>query len=298
MKPLLEAPFRCGVGLLAFWGHFALFLGLGQIGSFRVGSAYYFSEADSEGFELVDSITKATLERIAQANGRLKSANVGLSILLRNSRLYLRGTLPPKPGSLKDKAFQQEIALGFLGIRANPAGVSAAEREARRVGIALQDGTFDWRCFLKPEAVQKMSLLLWDKYVAYKSKSVAVTTVLSTYAKTRAKLVKWNQPIEDKLAAYRLSMIRVMGDSMAPTLDSGDMVIVDESVKFADRIVEGIFVLGIDGYLRVKRLERMKERIRVLSDNPAYRPEVYRLSQLQEEFSVLGRVVAAVKPKV
>ncbi|WP_457445004.1 hypothetical protein [Thermostichus sp. MS-CIW-26] len=90
----------------------------------------------------MDSITKATLERIAQANGRLKSANVGLSILLRNSRLYLRGTLPPKPGSLKDKAFQQEIALGFLGIRANPAGVSAAEREARRVGIALQDGTF------------------------------------------------------------------------------------------------------------------------------------------------------------
>jgi phage repressor protein C with HTH and peptisase S24 domain len=93
-----------------------------------------------------------------------------------------------------------------------------------------------------------------------------------------------------------LSMIRVMGDSMAPTLDSGDMVIVDESAKFADRIVEGIFVLRIDGYLRVKRLERMKERIRVLSDNPAYRPEVYRLNQLQEEFAVLGRVVAAVKP--
>lgn len=66
----------------------------------------------------MDSITKATLERIAQANGRLKSANVGLSILLRNSRLYLRGTLPPKPGSLKDKAFQQEIALGFLEIKA------------------------------------------------------------------------------------------------------------------------------------------------------------------------------------
>lgn len=151
----------------------------------------------------MDSITKATRERIAQANGRLKSANVGLSILLRNSRLYLRGTLPPKPGSLKEKPSQQEIALGFLGIRANPAGVSAAEREARRVGIALQDGTFDWRSFLKPEAVQKLSLQLWDQYVAYKSKSVAVTTVLSTYAKTRAKLVKWNQPIEDKLAAYQ-----------------------------------------------------------------------------------------------
>ncbi|NJM00732.1 MAG: S24 family peptidase [Synechococcaceae cyanobacterium SM2_3_2] len=75
---------------------------------------------------------------------------------------------------------------------------------------------------------------------------------------------------------------------MAPTLDSGDMVIVDESAKFADRMVEGIFVLRIDGYLRVKRLKRLKERIWVLSDNPAYRPKIYRLNQLQEEFAVLG----------
>jgi integrase len=151
----------------------------------------------------LDSVAKLTQERVAQANGRLKSANVGLSILIRNQRLYLRGTLPPKPGCLRTSAHQQEISLGYLGIRANPAGVSAAEREARRLGVALQERSFDWREHLKPQAIQKLGLELWDKYTAYKEKTVARTTLLSTYAKTRVKLVKWGEPIATKLDAYR-----------------------------------------------------------------------------------------------
>lgn len=150
----------------------------------------------------MDSVAKATKERVAQANGRLKAANVGLAIMLRNNRLYLRGTLPPKPGSMRAQNHQQELSLGFMGIRANPAGVGAAEKEARRIGVLLQDGKFDWRAYLKPEAVQKIALELWDKYVAYKSATVSITTVRSTYAKTRGKLVKWNRPITDKLSAY------------------------------------------------------------------------------------------------
>ncbi len=70
-------------------------------------------------------------------------------------------------------------------------------------------------------------------------------------------------------------------------------MIVDSMAEFANRILERIFVLRIDSYLRVKR---MKERIRVLSDNPAYQSEMYRLNDLQEEFVVCGQVVAAVKP--
>jgi hypothetical protein len=150
----------------------------------------------------VDSVAKATKERIAQANGRLKSGNVVLSIMLRNNRLYLRGTLPPKPGSLKNNSHQQELSLGFMGIRANPAGVGAAEKEARRIGVLLQDGKFDWRAYLKPELAQKVILDIWDQYVSYKPATVAVTTIRSTYAKTRGKLVKWNRPITDKLSAY------------------------------------------------------------------------------------------------
>ncbi|WAS04003.1 hypothetical protein LQF76_08115 [Gloeomargaritales cyanobacterium VI4D9] len=110
--------------------------------------------------------------------------------MIRNQRLYLRGTLPPKPGCLRTSAHQQEISLGYLGIRANPVGGQCGE-EARRLGVALQERSFDWREYLKPQTMQKLGLELWDKYTAYKEKTVARTTLLSTYAKTRVKLVKW-----------------------------------------------------------------------------------------------------------
>jgi integrase len=145
---------------------------------------------------------KVTTDRLAQANGRLKAGNVGLTLIARNNRIYLRGTLPPKPGSLKTSPHQQEIALG---IRANPAGVSTAEREARRVGALVETREFRWEDFIKkPDAKQMEALLkLWDKYVEFKKPTVAVTTLMSTYAKTRSKLVKWDRPIPDKLTAYQ-----------------------------------------------------------------------------------------------
>ncbi len=63
--------------------------------------------------------------RLAQANGRLKISNVGVSIEVKGSPLYLRATLPPKPDSGKE-TFQQRLTLGY---HANPAGLKLAEQE-------------------------------------------------------------------------------------------------------------------------------------------------------------------------
>ncbi|MGG6293813.1 site-specific integrase [Leptolyngbya sp. AN02str] len=84
--------------------------------------------------------------RLAQSNGRLKAARVGLRIENVRDRLYLRGTFPPKPGATKTEPFQQRLALGY---RANPAGLKLAEFEARKVGVLLQSGEFDWGMYVK-----------------------------------------------------------------------------------------------------------------------------------------------------
>ncbi len=70
----------------------------------------------------------------------------------------------------------------------------------------------------------------------------------------------------------RLSLIRVQGDSMQPTLNDGDDIMVDTAV--ADRAVKkGIYVLRVDGALMVKRLVPEKDgALSILSDNPAYPP--------------------------
>jgi len=89
----------------------------------------------------------------------------------------------------------------------------------------------------------------------------------------------------------QLSVIQVVGDSMSPTLDDGDDILVDRG-DAAPNLRNGIYVLRLEGVLNVKRLivDRTRRRVSVKSDNPAYtsRPTLD-LSQLD----VIGRVVWA-----
>jgi len=68
-----------------------------------------------------------------------------------------------------------------------------------------------------------------------------------------------------------LSIIRVDGESMQPTLNDGDDIMVDRS-DGAARLRDGIYVLRMDGVLMVKRvaLAPGRGRFSVRSDNPLY----------------------------
>jgi phage repressor protein C with HTH and peptisase S24 domain len=72
-------------------------------------------------------------------------------------------------------------------------------------------------------------------------------------------------------AASNLSIVRVEGDSMAPTLNAGDDILVDLGDAL-DRIRDGIYVLRIDDALVVKRvaLNPIGRTVTVQSDNAAY----------------------------
>jgi phage repressor protein C with HTH and peptisase S24 domain len=86
----------------------------------------------------------------------------------------------------------------------------------------------------------------------------------------------------------RLSMIRVEGDSMVPTLSEGDEILVDGGDR-AGRFRDGLYVLRLDEALVVKRVARGSGgRLSVLSDNPAFpgRPDCD-----PSEIDIVGRVV-------
>lgn len=72
-------------------------------------------------------------------------------------------------------------------------------------------------------------------------------------------------------SAGQLSIIRVEGDSMAPTLNAGDDILVDLG-DCGERLRDGIYVLRADDALVVKRLalHPVGRRVTVQSDNPAY----------------------------
>ncbi len=88
-----------------------------------------------------------------------------------------------------------------------------------------------------------------------------------------------------------VTMIQVEGDSMAPTLNDGDDILVAMASDAARHRRDGIHVLRMDDALIVKRLAfRPDGRLSVTSDNalyPSY-PDV-----APESVSIVGRVIWA-----
>lgn len=86
-----------------------------------------------------------------------------------------------------------------------------------------------------------------------------------------------------------LVVIQARGDSMQPTIDDGDLLLVDCSQALdADN---AIYVLNVNDRILVKRLHfRIDGTIEVLSDNPKYKSETVN-PRNNDVFRVVGRVV-------
>lgn len=92
-----------------------------------------------------------------------------------------------------------------------------------------------------------------------------------------------------RLRPAGLRLIRVRGDSMEPTLISGDVVMIDTAQTAPNPT--GIFVLH-DGFgLVAKRLERLAgaeiPSVRIISDNTRYSP----YDRSVDEIRIVGRIV-------
>ncbi|HEY0164521.1 MAG TPA: S24 family peptidase [Sphingomicrobium sp.] len=89
----------------------------------------------------------------------------------------------------------------------------------------------------------------------------------------------------------KLSIIRVEGDSMAPTLNSGDDILVDPA-GCDERLRDGIYVLRVEDALIVKRvaMHPVGRQVTVQSDNPAY-PDWPDCDM--EKIACIGRVIWA-----
>jgi phage repressor protein C with HTH and peptisase S24 domain len=83
-----------------------------------------------------------------------------------------------------------------------------------------------------------------------------------------------------------LALVEAIGDSMSPTVDDGDVVMVDlmES-RFKD---DGIYVLRAGNDLSIKRIQRQPDgSLTIRSDNAAYE----RLTVSPDMIALFGRVI-------
>ncbi|HHT0069027.1 TPA: S24 family peptidase [Raoultella ornithinolytica] len=72
----------------------------------------------------------------------------------------------------------------------------------------------------------------------------------------------------DGRKAENIRIINVRGDSMSGTIEPGDLLFVDISVKSFDG--DGIYTFLYDDTAHVKRLQKMKDKLLVISDNKIY----------------------------
>ncbi|MDM3270907.1 helix-turn-helix transcriptional regulator [Citrobacter sp. Ce129] len=88
--------------------------------------------------------------------------------------------------------------------------------------------------------------------------------------------------------ADQVKVINVRGDSMAETIEPGDLLFVDISIHEFDG--DGIYVFGFDDKIYVKRLQMIPDKLLVISDNPKYRE--WSVDKTNEHrFYIFGKVM-------
>nr|DAS03887.1 MAG TPA: Repressor protein CI [Caudoviricetes sp.] len=95
--------------------------------------------------------------------------------------------------------------------------------------------------------------------------------------------VKWLE--REELIADQLACLPIKGDSMSPGLKTSDIVLVDLTHQRGD----GVFVLRLNGALRIKRLQWLADgRLRISSDNPIYETEYVDPNTPPDDFAIIG----------
>lgn len=84
-----------------------------------------------------------------------------------------------------------------------------------------------------------------------------------------------------------LQLVIVRGDSGAPEINDGDLVLMNVKEPYRG---EGLYVLVLDGDLAVKRLQRKRDGLLVLSRNPDYPAIEIPADEVDDRVRVLGRV--------
>jgi phage repressor protein C with HTH and peptisase S24 domain len=86
----------------------------------------------------------------------------------------------------------------------------------------------------------------------------------------------------------QVTLITGLGDSMSPTYADGETLFLDESVK--DIKLDAVYAFKYDDKLYIKRVQRQKNMLKIMSDNKNYDTWIIEEHEL-DRVRVIGRII-------
>ena len=88
----------------------------------------------------------------------------------------------------------------------------------------------------------------------------------------------------------RMVLMRVGGDSMAPAIEDGDVVLLDQSQTAP--VPGSIYAVGVEDMVYLKRVDARPGKLILYSDNQAYKPiEIDTRGDMAEQARIIGRAI-------
>lgn len=112
-----------------------------------------------------------------------------------------------------------------------------------------------------------------------------------------SEMMTLDEEIVAKLGGFglikQIQAINVIGDSMEPTLCTGDVVFVNK--EYTNAMKAGIYIVSTPSGLFIKRLQlHTNGMVALVSDNDAYSPELVNV----EDVTILGKVVGKLSSNI
>lgn len=226
---------------------------------------------------------RQTLEALIQARGL---SFAGVSQLLGKNAAYVQQFIRRGTPRKLDEADRRLLAQ-FFGISEQRLGGTAEQTPVRDARGRRQSGSAAVRTPARRGLPSRMRLI--------PRLPVGASAGAGALPDNEAPLaeIAFDEGWLRKLGAgsEAVTMIKVEGDSMVPTLGDGDDILVAMAERSTTRSRDGIYVLRMDDTLIVKRIAfRPDGRLSVTSDNalyPSY-PDV-----APDEVAIVGRVIWA-----
>lgn len=214
----------------------------------------------------------------------------------------------------KKKDFAELIGIEapqLTHVTANPPTRNIGDTIARRIetNLGLQRGWLDVAQDVDlikstPDSIHKFSLnQVFDKTTTGQNHSNGFTLIklckndfiggakLESYSTVITELSvdeEYARTMFGGRESVRLRIHTANGDSMLGTVNPGEVVVLDISVK--DVPADGIYLFDFNDEIHLKRLQRVKKDLLVISDNGTYEKWIITESE-REELHVIGFLV-------